>query len=847
MLRGQAVSEQTTITETPIGGARGSGHGCDHCSLPVPLGLVVEGRREQFCCHGCESAYRVIHGCGLDAYYRLREQAGDASNKPATIDDADRVSAFDTDKFHELYVRRRDDGLLTCDLMLEGVHCAACVWLVEKLPRVVPGVIEARLSLREAIVRVTWDPQQVALSKIARSLGTLGYRPHPARGGTKRTMHLAEQRTLLIRVGVAGAIAGNTMLLALALYAGMFGGIEREFENLFRWISAGLGVVALAWPGRVFFRGAWAAIRTRSPHLDLPIALALAVGGVAGLVNVVLGRGEIYFDSLTVLVFLLLVGRFIQYRQQRRADDAVELLFSLTPTSCRRVRRDDRGSEAIEQVPAEAVAVGDVLEVRAGELIPADGDIVSGRASVIASLITGESRPVAVDVGDAVCAGSQLADATVRLRVSAVGEDSRVGKLMALVQRGVADKPAIVALTDRVAGWFVVVVSSIALAVFAAWSVFDLGAAVDHTVALLIVACPCALGLATPLSLAVAIGRSAKRDILIKSGAVFDRLAKPGRLLLDKTGTLTRGAMRVEQWHGDPSIKPLVAEVERHATHPIARAIVSAFGGEELPADERQAIREVRVNGRGVTAQTRRGELLVGSRQYLAQFGVAVPKAYQSLAEQAAARACTPVFVVEAGRVVALASVGDAVHADAVASLRQLEQWGWSVTMLTGDERLVAEQVAGAVGLKPGAVSAGVTPEQKLTAAQQRGEAGPVVMVGDGVNDAAALAAADVGVAVSGGAEPSLAAADVYLARPGLSGLVELIASARRTRRVIRRNLAVSLAYNALAIGLAAAGLINPLVAAVLMPLSSALVLALAVGGQGLGRPVNQPTQGPAA
>jgi Cu2+-exporting ATPase len=837
------VNEQAYTAGTSVDTTSAIAHACDHCGLPVPAGLIVDGRREQFCCHGCESAYQVIQGCGLDAYYRLREQTAEVPSKPAVADDADRLSTFDTDKFRELYVRQRDGGLLTCDLMLEGVHCAACVWLVEKLPRVVPGVIEARLSLREAIVRVTWDPGEVGLSKIARSLGTLGYRAHPARGGTKRSLHLAEQRTLLIRMGVAGAIAGNTMLLAFALYAGMFGGIEREFENFFRWISAGLGVLSLAWPGRVFFRGAWAAIRTRSPHLDLPIALALAVGGVAGLVNVVLGRGEIYFDSLTVLVFLLLVGRFVQYRQQRRADDAVELLFSLTPTNCRRVLPDGQGGETIEQVPAEAVAVGDVLEVRAGELIPADGEVIRGRASVIASLITGESKPVAVNEGDAVCAGSQLADATLRLRVSAVGEDSRVGRLMALVQQGVADKPAIVALTDRVAGWFVVVVSSIALAVFASWSVVALGAAVDHTVALLIVACPCALGLATPLSLAVAIGRSAKRDILIKSGAVFDRLARPGRLLLDKTGTLTQGAMRVEQWHGDESIQPLVAEVQRHATHPIARAIVSAYGGEELPGDERSAIREVRVDGRGVRAQTHRGEILVGSRQYLAQLGVAVPKAYQSLAEQSAAKACTPVFVVEAGRVVALASVGDAVHADAVASLRQLERWGWSVSMLTGDERAVAEQVAEAVGLDAGAVSAGVTPEQKLTAAQHRDHNGPVVMVGDGVNDAAALAAADVGVAVSGGAEPSLAAADVYLARPGLSGLVELIASAKRTRRIIRRNLAVSLAYNAIAIALAAAGLINPLVAAVLMPLSSALVLALAVGGQGLGAPATAQTE----
>ena len=355
---------------------------CTHCGLPVPKGLIDAQRVEQFCCQGCASVYELIHGCGLDAYYRLREGAqGDA--QPVKQTDSDRLASFDSDKFHELYVRTREDGMRVVDLMLEGVHCAACVWLIEKLPRVVPGVIEARLSLRQSTVRITWDPAQVELSKIAKGLSTLGYPPHPARGN-KDAVQLAEQRTMLIRMGVAGALAGNTMLLAFALYTGLFSEMEAQYAQLFRWASAVLGVIALVWPGRVFFQGAWAAIRTRSPHLDVPIALALGVGGVAGLVNVILARGDIYFDSLTVLVFLLLVGRFIQYRQQRRADESVGLLFSLTPTHCRRVNAND---QSIEQVPVEAVQVGDLLEVRAGELIPADGTVEGGSASVVASRI----------------------------------------------------------------------------------------------------------------------------------------------------------------------------------------------------------------------------------------------------------------------------------------------------------------------------------------------------------------------------------------------------------------------------------------------------------------------------
>lgn len=803
-------------------------YACTHCGLSVPKGLIVAQREEQFCCQGCASVYELIHGCGLDSYYRLRQQS-EATGQAVAPADTDRLAVFDTAKFHELYVSTRDNGLYVVDLMLEGVHCAACVWLIEKLPSVVPGVIEARLSLRQATVRITWDPAQADLSRIARALSTLGYPPHPARGN-KSDMQLNEQRTMMIRMGVAGALAGNTMLLAFALYTGLFSTMEDQFAQLFRWASAALGVIALAWPGRIFFQGAWAALRTRSPHLDVPIALALGVGGVAGLINVVLNRGDIYFDSLTVLVFLLLVGRFIQYRQQRRADESVGLLFSLTPTHCRRVVASQ--DDSIEQVPVEAVQVNDLLEVRAGELIPADGTVEQGSASVIASLLTGESMPMPIEIGDGVCAGSQLATATIRLRVSAIGDDTRVGKLMQLVQNGVSDKPAIVALTDRIAGWFVVSVTSIALVVFAMWSLFDIPAAVDHTVALLIIACPCALGLATPLSLAVAIGRSARNDILIKSGAVLDRLAKPGRLLIDKTGTITRGAMRVEQWVGDQSIRALVVQAERHATHPIARAIVQQYEAEANEAMDDSDLHAIQVLDNGVKAQTSRGLIHIGSRACMDQANCMVPSMFLSQANEWAAKACTTVYISLGAQVVAALAVGDAIHPDVKSSLAQLREWGWDIQMLTGDEPAVAEQVALAVGLDHASLHAGATPEQKLHTINQRTDKRATVMVGDGVNDAAALAAADVGISVSGGAEASMAAADVYLAKPGLQGLLELIVSARRSRSVVLQNLVLSLTYNTITIGLAAAGLVTPLLAAVLMPLSSATVLVFAMKGQ---------------
>lgn len=816
---------------------------CTHCALPVPKGLIEPGADTQFCCSGCRAAYAVIHGCGLDAYYRLRDASGGTGEtlRGTEATQPGRFTSFDSETFHALHVQPMTSGLCSVDLRLEGVHCAACVWLIEKLPRVVrsacgqqagEGLVEARLSMRQATVRITWDPTRVKLSAIAQALDTLGYRPHPAKGLSRQAARRNEERKQLMNIGLAGALAGNIMLLAIAQYAGLWGGIERQYDQFFRWLGAGLGLVALLGPGRVFFRGAWAALMARSPHLDLPIALALGVGGVAGAVNVVLGRGDIYFDSLAVLVFLLLVGRYIQFRQQRLADDAVSLMASLTPGDCRRRNADG----TFETVPVEALAVGDEVEVLPGNIVPADGTVITGHASVVAALLTGESRPVHIAPGGDANAGTQILGQRITLRVTQLGEDTRVGRLMSLVEDGLESKPAIVQATDRIAGWFVIAVSLIAIVVFIAWSTADVGLAVDHTVALLIVACPCALGLATPLTLAVAIGRAARRDILIKSGSAIERAAKGGLMFLDKTGTVTTGQMRLLGWEGDASLRRWVAAAERGSTHPVALALVAGLtdaDDESAAADESAAVTH---HPNGVEADLPIGRLAVGSTGMMQRLSVTVPAMLAQRAAHVSAEGFTPVLIALQGRVAALAWVGDGIHTDAAAALRQTRQMGWRLRLVSGDQPGIAQRVGSAIGLDASDVLGETPPEGKLGLVQgaqhQRAQGQTIAMVGDGVNDAAALAAADLGIAACGGAEASLAAADVYLACAGLSPLVEFLALSRQTLRVVRRNLAVSLCYNALVIALAAAGMITPLLAAVLMPLSSATVLTLALGGQ---------------
>lgn len=802
---------------------------CAHCGLPVPAGLLDPAAEQQFCCHGCRSVYAVVHGCGLSRYYALRDQV-DAESVPARPTDR-RYTEYDDPVFRGLYFEARDDGTQSVELYLEGVHCAACVWLVEKLPAVIPGVIESRLDMRRSLVRVRWDEQQVSLSTVARTLDSLGYPPHPAKDARTRELQRQEDHRFLIRIGVAAACAGNVMTLSLALYGGAFTGIEEEYSYLFRFTSMLFGVVALLWPGNLFFRGAWSAIRTRTAHLDLPIALGLAAGGITGTVNAVRGQGEVYFDSLTMLVFLLLVGRWIQRRQQRWTNDAVELLFSLTPSSAQRVEAD-----GVREVPVEALSIGDVVEIRTGDSIPTDGIVEDGTSAIDQSLLTGESRPVAVKPGEPVHAGTVNVTAKIRVRVQAVGNDTRVGRLMQLVEECGRRRAPIVQMADRLAGWFVVVVLLLSLATLGVWLWLDAPRAVDHAVALLIVCCPCALGLSTPLAIAVALGRAAKQRILVKGGETLELLARPDTVVLDKTGTITTGRSSVVRYVGDESARTLVAAVEQHASHPISRAILEAVAGADQQLPHLPVATEVvQTTGSGIAGTVEGRHVIVGSPRFVTAANASLSARFAESLETMVADGLTPVVAAVDGQVVAVMGLGDPLRDDAAGAVAALRRLGCRVRILSGDHSDVVTSVAQQLGIPPQDAEGGASPEQKVAYVQARLASHKVVMVGDGVNDAAALAAATVGIAVHGGAEASLSTADVYIARPGLSPIVALIQASRSTVRTIRRSLLASLCYNIIAAALAMSGVIGPLIAAILMPISSLTVVALALTSRTFG------------
>ncbi|HEY3288418.1 MAG TPA: heavy metal translocating P-type ATPase [Gemmatimonadaceae bacterium] len=784
---------------------------CAHCGLDVPAGLIETGAERQFCCTGCRTAYAILHEHGLGQYYAFGEKR-DAPVRPT----GKQYEEFDHEAFQSLYVKRLRGGLCSTELYLEGVHCSSCVWLVERVPLLLSGVVRAELDIRRARAHVEWDPTAVSLAAIAQQLDVLGYPPHPYRGVAAEEMRRKEDRAMLTRIGIAGALAGNIMLLALAQYSGWFSGMEAEYERYFRIISLALTIPSLFGPGWLFFQGALAALRTRRLHIDLPIAIALLAGFTRGAVNTINGSGPIYFDAVGTLVFLLLSGRFLQNRGQRAAADAAELLGSLAPNAARVV--DEQGEH---RVPVEALLPGMVMSVRAGETFAADGDVTDGRSAADCSLLTGEPRPEPVDVGTRVYAGTVNLTGRLLVKVTQAGEMSRLGALLRRMEESARRRAPVVQLANRIAGWFVAAVLVVAAVTYVYGMQTDPARALDNAIALLVVTCPCALGLATPLAITVGIGRAASAGILIKGGDAIEALNHPGLILLDKTGTVTEGRVRLVRWEGAESAKPLVAALERESSHPIAIAVQQAWPVLELL--EAQDVTQTA--GGGIEGTVSGHRVVVGAPTFVAHRIGGPADAPEVRIDAFAEEGLTPVWVAVDGTVVARAGFGDPLRADARASIDRLRALGWRVALLSGDHPAVVRDMAQRLGIDLADAIGGASPEGKLRRVEEARTRCTVLMVGDGVNDAAAIAAATVGVGVHGGAEASMSAADVYLSRPGLRPLVELVEGAHRTMLVIRNNIIFSIAYNLLGATLALLGILDPLIAAVLMPMSSLSVV----------------------
>lgn len=801
-----------------------------------------------FCCHGCMGAYALIHEMGLEAFYSLRDQR---SSEIAPVHPDKQSSVLADLDAAGVSVEHLADGLCRVRLAVDGLHCAACSWLIEKMQPNVPGWRSARVRMSDASLELIYDPQATSPLKIADRLSRIGYSLSPLESweDEDRTDAMV-RREHWVGMAVAFFLAANSMWIAISLYAGESTGIAPSHERFLRIVGALLGLLAAVFPGRIFFRTAWESLRAGVPHVDIPVALGLAVGTLGSLVGAISGRGHIYFDSLASLVFLLRVGRYIQFRAQYRTGVSLSKLMRMNSVVASRIAPDGTRSS----VPSHRLQKDDQVEVLPGQIVPADGVVIEGSTTVQTAFITGESRPVPLGVGQEVVGGSLNDQAPIRVRVTAAGNDSRIGMLSELVREASSQRTPLIQLADRIGGVFVWVVIGLSMVTFIGWTlVSGAGDGVVHTIALLTIACPCALALAAPLVITVTLGRAAREQIWIRDGNCLERLAQPGIVWFDKTGTLTYGDLRVINWDGPSDLLPHIAALETHSEHPAARAIRD-YALESVPQIDlrRFHVDEVIQSfGQGISGLVDGKRLRIGVMDLPKEkrdhkgWNSSGPGELSQRVELSSS-VCQTIHVWVEEVYVGQFKIGDRLRPEAIRALGHLQSRGWKLALLSGDRQDVVNQVAGQLregvvregsgargGIEWVECRGGCSPEEKLAIIRESKDHYPTtVMVGDGINDAAALACADVGIAVRGSGENCLRHAPVYIPNSQLDAIARLVDASRNTVRGIHRCFAASLIYNTITISLAISGWIHPLIAAIFMPISGLTVLAMALSAK---------------
>lgn len=784
---------------------------CYHCALPIPAGsrftAVVLGEPRQFCCPGCQAVAASIVAGGLEHYYQHRS---DTSANPEALPRQlqDELALYDRADVQQAFVRHQDE-LSEATLMIEGISCAACGWLIEKHLRNVAGVAEARLNLSNHRLLVTWDDRQLPLSQLLAELRQIGYAAHPYQPDQAAERLAQENRSALRRLGVAGLLWFQAMMATMATWPEFNIDLSPELHTILRWVALFLTTPIVFYSCAPFFKGAARDVRTRHLTMDVSVSLAIALAYGAGIWTAITGSGELYFDTVGMFALFLLTGRYLERRARERTAAATAQLVNLLPASC--LRLDSVGNA--ERILLGELNQGDRVQVLPGSVIPADGRIVDGRSSVDESLLTGEYLPLARQVGDRVTGGTLNVESTLTVAVEAIGQDSRLSAIVRLLERAQSEKPRLAEIADRASQWFLLFTLVASAAIGLLWWQLDATRAFWIVLAMLVATCPCALSLATPTALTAATGTLHKLGLLVTRGHVLEGLNQVDTVIFDKTGTLTEGRLALR------SILPLgalpadrclalAAALENRSEHPIARA----FGRTAEPAEDVQTVPGLGLEGRFDGQQLRIGQATF----VCALSGAQIPPVPEARGQ----------WLLLGDRQGPLAWFGldDRLRDDAPALLAACKARGWHTLLLSGDNSPMVAEVATQLGIDQ--AIGGLRPDDKLERLKAlQAEGRKVLMLGDGVNDVPVLAAADISIAMGSATDLAKTCADAVLLSNRLDALVQAFDLARRTRRNIIENLLWATLYNALMLPFAALGWITPVWAAIGMSVSSLIVV----------------------
>ena len=791
---------------------------CYHCGLPVPkdinLSTKIDGENRAMCCHGCMAVAEAIISGGYGHYYQSRTALPDRAEDvvPHFLRTS---SVYDNPALLDKYARTRDGSRHEVSLMIEGITCAACIWLIERHLKRQTGVESISVNYTTHCAQLVWSDKYTALSTVIDALRAIGYNANLYKP-EKLQQHLTESyRQSLRRMVVAGIFGMQIMMLAIALYlAG--DDIDARYQQLFRWVSLLLSVPVMVYSARTFFSAALGQITARALGMDVPVSLGIGIAFFASVIATVIGEGEIYFDSAAMFTFLLLLARHAELCTRIKANNAASRWHQAIPEFAQRLEVDG----SYQQITAIELCIGNQLRVLPGQVVPVDGILLEGSVEVDESLLTGEAFPVVKNTGDTLMSGAVVLDQVVFMEVSATSQNSFSAHVSRLLERGQCEKPKQVELASQVAGYFVSTVLLLAVCVALFWWNADPSQWLAITLATLIVTCPCALSLATPTAVTAASNALSTKGMLVTRGHAIETMPQVTHVVFDKTGTLTENTLALANLHIFPGYEKdkvllYAAALSQHSQHPVAMALTRCVDASDI-----LTVGKIRTATGGISGTFGRQLWHFGSREYLLhETGVSLPAPAQAKQDTQSIS-----ILMCDGQPVGVFYFSQCLRAGAKTLIAELKALGKKVTLLSGDNEAAVARIARDAGIEK--YHAHSSPEQKLAIIQALQKHGGIVaMVGDGGNDSPALAAADLSIAMSAGADLARNSADVILLSDNLSAIVHSLRCTMKTKRVIRQNIAWAIAYNLFALPFAAAGVIAPWMAAIGMSASSLFVV----------------------
>ena len=801
---------------------------CFHCNQPVPEGvkLTVEinGRKEPVCCPGCLAVSEAIIGLGLQNYYKYRTNTA-RTPETSVENNIKKLFIYDRPDIQQQFIRQLPGNRLEAVLILEDMVCPACAWLIENRIAALEHVEDVDLNYTTRTLKLKWDNLHIKLSRILHEILKIGYRAYPYNEQQEKILHEKERKVQLQKLGLAGLLGMQVMMISIALYFRGWGLEEQALRNFLQWVCLLLTLPVIFYSASPFFKSAYLQIRNLHPGMDIPVSLGISIAFIASVLSTVSGSGEIYYDSVVMFTFFLLTGRYLEFMSRKKAGEFTDKLKKIIPATTTRLFVS--GSSLVEEVvPVIDLKQGDKILVRAGEVIPADGIITAGKSPVDESIISGESKPVTREKGAATIGGSINMDSPLQILVKNTGPDTVLSRIIELSETVNSKKSEFAEFSNRAGSWFVIIVIAIAISVAWYWSTVNPSLALPSTIAVLVATCPCALALAAPAAFTTAVTTLLRSGIAVTDKNAIEILPKSNHVIFDKTGTLTFGKLSLEtvicpEGQSRDECLSIAAALERQSEHPVAKSIIM----HAKSINARVASDITGFPGEGIMGKLDNKKYYIGTRSFILKHANLQPDSTDITGDR---ETDTVVLLASESKILGKFIFSDLIRPDARELIDFIKSTGKKVSLLSGDQPVCVDAIAHDLGIKD--TKGGLKPEDKLRILQElRAGNNTVIMVGDGINDAPVLAAADTSIAMGSGSDLAKINAKMILLSSNLTGIEAAFRICQKTHRVIIQNIFWAIGYNLSVVPVAAMGLVAPWMAAIGMSISSLIVIANAL------------------